>query len=196
MLVEPLQELQVDLPGRGIRTGQAVVGGTEVGHTTPGTGTRIRRQPTTYGKDLYSLSNNERHATSQLCYSRRMWDLCEALLGEHPMERCWGWTLSSTGGGTTSCRASWRQQQPLVLQKGKTLSRPCHPIPRAGRTWPSGTTKTQKSLLSRDQIAGEGGYKASGAQSAMSPPWFCDKLGAGGDRCRGHRRLIFSKPDI
>ena len=87
MLVEPLKELQVDLPGRGIRTGQAVVGGTEVGHTTPGTGTRIRRQPTTYGKDLYSLSNNERHATSQLCYSRRMWDLCEALLGEHPMER-------------------------------------------------------------------------------------------------------------
>ena len=87
MLVEPLQELQVDLPGRGIRTGQAVVGGTEVGHTTPGTSTRIRRRPTTYGKDLYSLSDDERHATSQLSYSRRTWDSCEALLGEHPMER-------------------------------------------------------------------------------------------------------------
>ena len=31
-------------------------------------------------------------------------------------------------------------------------------------------------------------HAAGGAQSAMAPPWFCDKLGAR-DRCRGH--LLF-----
>ena len=31
LLVEPLRELQVDLPGCGIRAGEAVVGGTGVG---------------------------------------------------------------------------------------------------------------------------------------------------------------------
>jgi len=43
-------------------------------------------------------------------------------------------------------------------------------------------------IPSRDQIAGEGGHAAGGAQSAMAPPWFCDELGAG-DRCRGN--LLF-----
>ena len=72
---------------RGIHPGEAVVGGTKVGHT-PGTSTRIRQRPRTYGKDWYGLSDDERHATSQLCYSRRTWDSYEALLlGEHLMER-------------------------------------------------------------------------------------------------------------
>ena len=43
--------------------------------------------PATCRKDWYSLSNNERHATSQLCYSRRTWDSYKAVLGEHPLER-------------------------------------------------------------------------------------------------------------
>ena len=79
----------------------------------------------------------------------------------------------------TSRRTSGRQQRPSVLRKRKTSSRPCRPSP------PSRTTKTRKLLLSRDQIAGEGGHAAGRAQSAMALPWFCDELGAG-DRCRGH----------
>jgi len=43
--------------------------------------------PASYGKDWYGLSDNERHTTSQLCYSSRMWDSYKALLGEPPMER-------------------------------------------------------------------------------------------------------------
>jgi hypothetical protein len=89
----------------------------------------------------------------------------------------------------TSCKQE--AATAIGFAKRKTLSRPCRLIPRAcegpgqvGR----GTTKTQKSLLSRDQIAGEGGHAAGGAQSAMAPPWFCDELGAG-DRCRGN--LLF-----
>jgi hypothetical protein len=30
-----------------------------------------------------------------------------------------------------------------------------------------------------------GGHTDGGAQSAIAPPWFCDKSGAG-DGCRGH----------
>ena len=41
----------------------------------------------TDGKDWYGLNDNKRYAASQLCYSRRTWDLYEALSGEHPMER-------------------------------------------------------------------------------------------------------------
>ncbi len=58
----------------------------------------------------------------------------------------------------------WEAAMAIGFAKRKTSSHPCHPSP------PSGTTKTQKSLLSRDQIAGEGGHAAGGAQSAMALP--------------------------
>ena len=41
----------------------------------------------TDGEDWYGLSKDEWYAASQLCYSRRTWDLYKALSGEHPMER-------------------------------------------------------------------------------------------------------------
>ena len=43
--------------------------------------------PATDGKDWYDLSDDERYAASQLCYSRRTWDSYESLSGEHPMEK-------------------------------------------------------------------------------------------------------------
>jgi hypothetical protein len=62
---------------------------------------------------------------------------------------------------TRRCEPSYEREAATAISftKRKTSSRLCRPSPQAGRTWLSGTTKTRKSLLSRDQIAGVGGLR-------------------------------------